>query len=264
MATSKGVFDYAADLPRPAVMCTIVRVRGSAPQQVGARMWTTRDSFLGTIGGGHLEKKVLGRARRLLRAGEEGPRLEEVSLQADAGQVCGGRVEIFFEPVQRRRAVHLLGGGHVGRAVAGVLSGMPLEIVVVDGRAEWASPGGLPRDVSVRHVDPKKYVRSRKWSSRDAVCVFTHSHEVDFPLGKRLLKEPVGYLGMIASRNKARVFRSRLGPALRRAWDRKMRCPIGLPLRSKNPKVIAVAVAAQLLEEWGLKDDAAGSSKARR
>ncbi|MBI5245261.1 MAG: XdhC family protein [Elusimicrobia bacterium] len=36
-------------------------------------------------------------------------------------------------------------------------------------------------------------------------------------------------------------------------WDSKMHCPIGIPLSSKNPKVIAVSVAAQVLREWGLK-----------
>ena len=66
-------------------------------------------------------------------------------------------------------------------------------------------------------------------------------------------------LGLIGSEHKAKVFLARLlegGGApeggWEKAWDERMHCPVGLPLRSKNPKVIAVAAAAELLQEWGL------------
>ena len=36
-----------------------------------------------------------------------------------------------------------------------------------------------------------------------------------------------------------------------------MHCPIGLSLRSKNPKVIAIAAAAELLQAWGLAGEEA-------
>ena len=61
--------------------------------------------------------------------------------------------------------------------------------------------------------------------------------------------KPLGYLGVIGSLHKSRVFRARL-PAPRRAlWDAGVRCPIGRKIPSKNPKAIAVSMAAE--PSWG-------------
>jgi xanthine dehydrogenase accessory factor len=170
-------------------------------------------------------------------------------------------VSVFLEPVGRRRAVHLFGGGHVGGAAAEVLAGMPFETHLLDPRPDWSSPRDLPRGVRPHHADPLAYAAGRAWSGDDAACVLTHSHELDFALILRLLREPVGYLGLIGSEHKARVFAARLeglpdGERLRELWEEKVRCPIGIPLPSKNPKVIAVSIAAQLLREWGLRQAA--------
>lgn len=248
MADAKTLPDFLPELPRPGVLCTIVAVVGSAPQAVGARMWAGRERFLGTLGGGELERRVLEHARSLLaREKPERPEpfMKEYVLCKELGQCCGGRVQVFFEPVPARRTVHLFGGGHVGRATAETLAGLPFETRVIDPRPEWAPSGA---------EDPLAYARSRAWSERDAACIFTHSHELDFELASFLLGTRVGFLGLIGSEHKARTFRARLeaqGRAdLAARWDVMMRCPIGLPLPGKQPKAIAVAIAAQLLQEW--------------
>lgn len=242
----KKIADFLPDLPRPAVMCTLVKVTGSAPQEPGARIWVSGDRFTGTLGGGEFERQVLAEARK--RLADAKPFLKEYVLCKEMGQCCGGRAEVFFEPVPRRRQAHLFGAGHVGRAAAHVLSQMPFDAILIDSRAEWAARGTLPEEVALRHADPMAYAQSRRWSSDDAVCIFTHSHDLDFKLSSYFLKQPIGYLGLIGSEHKAQVFRTRLkNTAL---WDEKMHCPIGAAIASKNPKVIAVSIAAELLKEW--------------
>ena len=160
-----------------------------------------------------------------------------------------------------RRSVHLFGGGHVGRAAAEVLAGTPLDVMVVDSRPEWTR--GLPAGVRTAGVDPLEYARSRDWGPADAACIWTFSHDLDLALVRHLLPLPLGWLGLIGSAHKAKVFLARLieeggAPAggWEALWEEKLRCPIGLPLRSKNPKVIAIAAAAELLQDWGLaKED---------
>lgn len=257
MQTSKTIGDFLKDLPRPAVLCTLVRVTGSAPQETGARMWVTAGRFYGTLGGGELERLILEHARGLLRSAGARPGLREFTLCKETGQCCGGRVEVFFEPVPARKAAHLFGGGHVGRALAGVLSGAGFDLHLIDPRPEWAAREELPADVEIHLADPVEYARSRDWTPEDAACVFTHSHDLDFRLIRHLLPRPPGYLGLIGSEHKARVFQARLrdagDPDLERAFEERVRCPIGLPLPGKNPKVIAVAIAAELLQEWARK-----------
>jgi len=223
-------------------------------------MWVSRKRFAGTLGGGEFERRVLEDARRLLQSPQAKPHLKEYVLCREMGQCCGGRVEVFFETVPRRKTVHLLGGGHVGRAAALVFSGMPLEIHLVDSRPQWSAPEGLPSDIRTHGIDPLEYARARAWDANDAVCIFTHSHALDFLLVKYFLQQPVGYLGLIGSEHKAQIFEARLkanpsDESLAELWEEKMHCPIGLPLASKNPKVIAVSIAAQLLQTWGIHKD---------
>lgn len=257
--TSKTILDFAPELPRPAVLCTLVSVTGSAPQEPGARMWVSAERFQGTLGGGRFESEVLAYARALLGRRDAKPHLKEYVLCKEMGQCCGGRVQVFFEPVARRKQLHIFGGGHVGRALAETLAGSPLGVKVIDLRPDWGSASGLPAGVGSVCEDPLEYVRGRAWDTCDAACVLTHSHDLDFALVSALLDRPLGYLGLIGSAHKARVFQARLATqrggdpaAVESLWDEKVRCPMGEPVASKNPKAIAISIAMQLLREWAL------------
>lgn len=245
--------DLAGDLPRPGVLCTVAEVTGSAPQGPGAKMWVWADGFAGTIGGGKFEATVLSDARRLLADGRDGALLKEYVLCRELGQCCGGRVKVLLEPCARRKAVHVFGAGHVGRAMASTLDGLDLETVVYDERPDWADPRAFPAKARLVRADPRAVAAAAKYSALDAMVIMTHDHELDFALVDLLLDKPVGYLGVIGSSHKARVFRARL-PAPRRAlWDERVNCPIGRRVPSKNPKAIAVAAVAQLLEQWAYR-----------
>ena len=85
------------------------------------------------------------------------------------------------------------------------------------------------------------------------VVVMTHSHALDFLLVEAALaRDDWRYLGLIGSQAKRNQFEHRLA-ARGDAPERMARviCPIGVagpaPLRSKEPGVIAVAVAAEML-----------------
>jgi xanthine dehydrogenase accessory factor len=78
----------------------------------------------------------------------------------------------------------------------------------------------------------------------------THSHELDLRITQAILQRgDFGYLGLIGSRSKRAQFERRLrerghGDAMLA----RITCPVGLPgIEGKEPEVIAVAVAAQLL-----------------
>jgi xanthine dehydrogenase accessory factor len=248
-----SVGDFSADRPRPAVLCTLAQVVGSAPQSPGAKMWVWSAGFEGTLGGGRFEATVLADARRMLADPGATAALKEYTLCREMGQCCGGKAEVLFEPAPRRRAVHIFGAGHVGRALAGVLDGLDLETVVYDPRDEWTHADDFPRATRVLRAAPLPLALAAGFNELDAACVMTHDHELDFRLVEGLLEKPIGFLGLIGSEHKARVFRARLSPGRWAAWDEKVRCPIGRPIPSKRPKAIAIAVAAELLETWACR-----------
>ena len=92
----ESVCEQLRSQPR-LVLVSIIKVAGSAPREVGAKMLVTRDRCTGTIGGGRLEQMAFDRAHELLA--DDGARSVRISLALGAalGQCCGGRVELLLE-----------------------------------------------------------------------------------------------------------------------------------------------------------------------
>lgn len=93
------------------VLATIVKVVGSAPREVGAKMAICADrSIFGTIGGGAGEGKVIERALAILET--EAKQLVEIDLTGTPGQdiqgVCGGKVQIWLEKWSGEKAIALV------------------------------------------------------------------------------------------------------------------------------------------------------------
>lgn len=83
-----------------AAMATVVKTRGSTPQQTGAKMVIFDDgSFIGTVGGGCVEADIWADARDVLRTGKTD--IYHFNLNdeyADAeGMVCGGQMDVLIE-----------------------------------------------------------------------------------------------------------------------------------------------------------------------
>lgn len=84
-------------------LATVVRTRGSCPQQAGARMLVRKDgTTLGTLGGGCVEGDIWHLATEMLRE-KSGPRLQRYTLTekmaARDGLVCGGTMYFFIQPL---------------------------------------------------------------------------------------------------------------------------------------------------------------------
>ena len=98
-------------------LATVVRTSGSTPQQPGAKLLLRPDdSMLGTVGGGAIEHAVIAALHQVRESGV--PQLLERNLGQDLGMCCGGRMEIFIEPVEGTPRLHIFGAGHVARATA--------------------------------------------------------------------------------------------------------------------------------------------------
>ncbi|MBI5940675.1 MAG: XdhC family protein, partial [Caulobacterales bacterium] len=85
----------------------------------------------------------------------------------------------------------------------------------------------------------------------DYVLILTHNHDLDYQLTRAaLLAGQFQYCGLIGSDTKrARFLRRLREDGVPETAIARLTCPIGLPgLKSKAPEVIAVAVAAQLLQ----------------
>src|SRR5215213_6688202 len=78
-------------------MVSIVGARGSTPRELGARMLVWPDRFIGTIGGGSLERQALDQAHKLLDQTARRHALQDYPLGPLLGQCCGGHVRLLVE-----------------------------------------------------------------------------------------------------------------------------------------------------------------------
>jgi xanthine dehydrogenase accessory factor len=259
--------DFTARLANEdAVLVRVHETAGSVPREAGAWMAVFRDTVVGTIGGGHLELQAIDEARRRLAGGQGQPVLR-FALGPALGQCCGGVVHLAFERAgaadapriaQRLQApfapLALFGGGHVGKALINVLGTLPFAITWIDSRDE-IFPAAVPDNVRCEHSDPvQAAVADLAPGSRVLVMSFSHAEDLDIVAAclKRLReRDDLPYIGLIGSKTKWATFRHRLEDRGFGAGElARITCPIGIPgITGKQPEVIAVAVAAQLLLE---------------
>jgi xanthine dehydrogenase accessory factor len=86
-----------------ACLATIIETVGSTPREAGAKMIICADGTLyGSVGGGCGESEVRSAALRSILTSQK-PELLEIDLTDDIGvrdgDVCGGKMRIFVEPV---------------------------------------------------------------------------------------------------------------------------------------------------------------------
>ena len=250
------------------VLVTVESTRGSAPREAGTWMAVFATGAVATVGGGRLEYDALAHARQWLQQGG-GDTLVRYPLGPSLGQCCGGEVVLHFQRVgaadreilRQRLAmpqtpVALFGGGHVGRAVVHVLARLPMDLTWIDSRDE-IFPADLPANVLCEHSDPvQAAVADLKPGSRVLIMSFSHAEDLDVVaacLARQREKGDLPYVGLIGSKTKWASFRQRL---LARGYTEAelvhVTCPIGMPgIPGKEPEVIAVAVAAQILQVSG-------------
>ncbi|EJL81516.1 xanthine dehydrogenase accessory protein XdhC [Polaromonas sp. CF318] len=253
----------------PAVLVQVAQTQGSVPREAGTWMAVFADAIVGTIGGGHLEYDAIARARAMLGAAD--PAGANVSLRValgpSLGQCCGGVVQLRFERVQagdaaalaqrlgspRLTPVALFGGGHVGHALVRVLAPLPFELSWIDSR-DGIFPDILPPRVSCEHSDPvQAAVSGLAPQSRVLIMSFSHAEDLDVLaacLKRQREQGDLPYIGLIGSKSKWAAFRHRLEARGFISEElARVTCPIGVPgIGGKEPEVIAVAVAAQLLQ----------------
>jgi xanthine dehydrogenase accessory factor len=252
----------------PACLVTVESTQGSVPRESGAWMAVFADRLVGTIGGGHLEHQAIAEARRRLAApgAVNDPAPMRFALGPALGQCCGGVVYLEFEcaaaqdaPALARRLtadlypVALFGGGHVGHSLARTLAPLPFALTWIDSR-DGIFPAALPPNVHCEHSEPVQMaVPTLAPGSRVLIMSFSHAEDLDVVaacLKRQRERGDLPFIGLIGSKTKWATFTSRLtARGFSPGELAHVTCPIGVPgIPGKEPEVIAVAVAAQLLQ----------------
>ena len=259
-----------------SVLVEVTGARGSVPRGNGTRMLVSASHAAGTIGGGHLELKAIEQARVLLATKPSVPHSSlpkqpvlsvHYPLGPALGQCCGGAVTLSFalldqETLQAwpetapRFHLQLYGAGHVGRAIVRALAALHCVVDWIDEREEEfpasfdALGGAWPKHIRKVCVDAVE-AEVALAPAGAFYLVLTHQHDLDQRISEAILQRgDFGFFGLIGSKTKKQRFIHRFE---QRGFDaaliERMTCPIGIPgIQGKEPEIIAVSVAAQLVQ----------------
>ncbi len=231
-------------------LATVVHVQGSVPRHEGSKMLVKSDGqIIGTVGGGAMEGLVIKTALEAMRDGKT--RFENYVLNdlasGDPG-VCGGTVQVFIEPFGVSPTLLVIGGGHVGKALAELAKWMSYRVILSDDRQEFCNPDYVPGLEGYIVCSPADVTQHIVINERTFIAAVTRGLPVDVHLIPRLLETPAAYIGLIGSRRrwaltvKALQDEQGIDPTqLNRVY-----APIGLELQAETPQEIALSIMAQI------------------
>ncbi len=250
---TQTIYQALAELEQthqPAALCTVVGSKGSTPRHVGSKMLVYPDGkFIGTVGGGDLEHRVLDEAWISLTDGET--RLLHYNMvdpsRGDVG-VCGGQVDVFIEPILPAPLVIIIGAGHVGKAVARLAKWLGFRVAISDDRPEFCTPETIPDADSYYPITMDKLPQQVKIDKRTYLILTTRGSSVDAAGLAPLLDTPAAYIGVIGSKRRwLTTVKALKKKGVSDAKIAKVHSPIGLELQAETPEEIAVSIMAEVL-----------------
>lgn len=253
MATISSIYQALAEIEKnngSAALCTVVTSQGSTPRHVGSKMLVYPDGkFIGTVGGGDLEHRVLDEAWIAIAEGKAC--IIKYSMvdpsRGDVG-VCGGTVEVFVEPILPAPLVVVIGTGHVGKAVVHLAKWLGFRVAASDDRTEFCTPESTPGADVYYPVPMEKLTEALTVTRQTYVVVTSRGSNVDVVGLPSLLASPASYIGVIGS--KRRWTMTVQGLKKKGVSDEliaKVHSPMGLELQAETPEEIAVSIMAEIL-----------------
>ncbi len=238
------------DNENTGALCTIISTKGSTPRHEGSKILVNEDgSFIGSVGGGEVEQRVLkealdsmvdGRTRRLSYSLVDPAR-------GDAG-VCGGTVEVYVEPILPKPTLVVIGGGHVGKAVVHLAKWLGFYTVVSDDREEFCTVEQNPDADALYPVKMEELIHQLKFNVTTYVVLTTRGSNVDVDGLEPILHSRAGYIGVIGSRRRWLATKEGLiNKGVPEELIKKVHSPIGLELNAETPEEIAVSILSEII-----------------
>lgn len=235
----------------------IIESRGSTPRHSASMLVGEQGERVGTIGGGMMERMAIERA--LLAIAEERSQIFYGRLarqgQDAVGADCGGRMSIYIAVYPRRLSLFLLGGGHVNRALAQAALPLGLRVTIADTWPQNLAHPDLP--AACQRVTGERFsdLIAELPLDENSYVIIATNHQ-DREALDAMIRRPVGYLGLLASRRKAHYFRELLKKEQDISEDElaRLRSPVGLNIAAETPEEIAISILGEIVQHYRQRD----------
>ena len=231
----------ASSTGTPIALATLLRKSGRDLVPAG-RLYVERDGGSGgTLGDPALDERARTLATRALQAGTA-----RTMAIDDAS-------ELLVEPIIAKPHLVVVGGGHVGLALARLAHGLDYDVTVIDDRPEFASPERFPAGVEVVRADMVEALGALSIGWNAFVVVATRGHKLDAQCLRAAIGTRARYVGLLGSKRKTILIERMLREeGLPEDRIRSVHAPVGLDLGGRTPAEIALSVLAEIsLERHG-------------
>ena len=176
--------------------------------------------------------------RELLRSGTTGT----VDLDGD---------EVFVRPFLSRPRMYVFGAIDFASSVAWVGRFLGYHVTVCDARSRFVTRERFPDADELVVEWPDRFLERAPVDERTTIVVLTHDDKFDLPTLRIALRTRAGYVGAMGSRRtterRAELLRNE---GLTDAELARLHAPIGLPIASRSPEEVAVAIGAEIIAEF--------------
>jgi xanthine dehydrogenase accessory factor len=250
---STNIYQVLAELEKnnnSAALCTVVSSEGSTPRHVGSKMLVYPDGkFVGTVGGGELESRVIKAALESLNTGIA-QNLSYTMADPSRGDpgVCGGTVEVFVEPILPTAMIVVIGGGHVGKAVVHLAKWLGFRVAVSDDRPEFCNPESVPGADAYYPVAMAELPNQLKVTPQTYLVITSRGSAIDAAGMPNLLDSDAAYIGVIGSKRRwLTTVKALKAEGVSEERIARVHSPMGLELKAETPEEIAVSIMAEIL-----------------
>lgn len=236
----------AAEGGEPVFLASVLEI-GDRPLHAGARLLVERSGErLGSVGDSVIDDALAAYAPEAFPL-----HLAQTLYVTPDGlseRTIKGATAIYVEVVEAKPVFLVVGGGHVGRAIATLADFLDFYVAVLDDREDFANEEALPQADQVICEDFEEALRKFPIDGNTFITLVTRGHKQDELSLRTCLGRGAAYLGMIGSRRRSgAVIQHLKEEGFDPAELAKVRTPIGLSIGAETPEEIAISIMAEVI-----------------
>ncbi|MFC1510359.1 XdhC family protein [Candidatus Omnitrophota bacterium] len=239
----------AAQKGQNYALATIVEssIKGT-PRKTGSKMLVLNDGTIyGSIGGGKAEKIAQEACLNALKT----KKAKCLSLEfhgKEAISVCGGEIKVFIEPIITPKHLIICGAGHIGLPLSISAKMLNYKVTIIDNRKQFANKKRFPHVDKIHALNHVEALKKVKIDPNTFIMILTHEHEFDFVCLEQALKSNAGYIGVISSIKKRKLFFEKLRKkGFTSKTLKRITMPAGIDIGAQTPAEIAFSIISQLV-----------------
>jgi len=238
----------------PIAVGTVVEAGEPAWLAPGDKVAIQRDgSRIGTLGSDAVDEVVAAAAADVFNVI---PRIEMQTLYlapdgravTRRSQAQAGDAQVTLQLFEAPSRLVIVGGGHVGLALATIAELTGFSVIVIDDRQEFANRERFPTADEVIPEDAGVAIPRLGLDANTYVVLVSRGHRYDEEALRASVGQGAAYVGMIGSaRRTGTVLRHLADEGFDQAALDVVSTPIGLDIAAETPEEIAISILAEVI-----------------